>query len=89
MKVGVPIIVSSEDYFWVYMEGKLFSEGHSLAPLTMYKLGQEYPDVPPQEVRFYPIKEEYLEEHGDLPQMFTDIPREAFSWRYATHGFMA
>ena len=73
------IHIRSSDYEWLYLNGELFADGHSISPKAWFMLGQHCLDTPFKSIQHYTVNEQYIEENGDLPFEFDEIPKVILS----------
>ena len=73
------IHIQSSDYEWLYLNGEFFADGHRISPKAWFMLGQICTDVKFKDIQCYTVNEEYIEENGDLPFEFDEIPKVVLS----------
>lgn len=69
------IYVSADDWCGVYIDDELRYEGHSIPPHTWIELISSHKYI--DECKSYHLNNEYMEDVGELPVRFKDIPKEA------------
>ena len=66
--------MQSSDHEWLYLNGEFFADGHRISSEAWFVLGQICTGMSYQLIKHYTVNEEYIEENGDLPFEFNEIP---------------
>ena len=72
------IYISSSNGDWcgIYVDGQLYTEGHSIAVLEWLDIVENQSTFKTQNLE---VEGDWLEEGGSFPQSFSDIPSEYLS----------
>lgn len=73
------IFINSEDWEVVYSNGIMFAEGHHIAPIEWFRLGQKHYNTNPENIAEYYFEDEKAEKiNYNFPESIHDIPKELF-----------
>ena len=71
--------IQSSDYEWLYLNGEFFADGHRISQEAWFILGQRCVNTSFKSIQRYTVNKEYIEENGDLPFEFDEIPKVVLS----------
>jgi hypothetical protein len=74
----VLIIVSTDDWEGIYLDGELIYEDHRIHNYVWIELIKEHGAFS-KEVENYWVDEDYMCDFGNFPNRFKDIPKEMLS----------
>lgn len=69
-------IVYGDDWECLYENDQEVTQGHQLRNFYWYELGRRNPEIIFDDIEFYEVDDQWLEDNGNFPSNFNEIPKD-------------